>query len=409
MTSSNEKLKVLYINTLCGYGSTGKISEELAQSVVLQGGESLICYGRRNYSGEVPSYKISSEFESKINGAMQRIFDNEGLGLPFSAFRLIKKIKEFQPNIIHLNNLHGNYLNYKILFNFLKTTNIKVVWTLHDCWSFTGHCTHFDCFGCDKWKTQCEHCQNKNCYPKRYGFDNSIKQYKLKRKLFNSLDGSQMVIVSPSKWLDNLVGQSFLKNVKHLLIYNGIDISNFSVVDNHTFDGAIDRSKKIVLAVASAWSLKKGFYDILKISDKLSDEYVIVIAGVDDTLKKEIKNKNVVIVNRTETQAQLAELYSLANVFINPTYEDNFPTVNLEALACGCPVITYKTGGSVEVITDFNGQVIEKGNVNQMIEKIVEVCSKTYDKAKLIEDAKNKFDKKLMIKGYLEVYKAIIR
>ncbi len=402
-------MKVLFVNGVCGNGSTGKIVEQLADEVIKNGGESLICFGRKSYLGEIPSYKFCTKTENRINGVMQRLFDNEGLGLKTPTYMLIKIIKEFCPDVIHLHNLHGYYLNYKTLFKFLKNSSIKVVWTLHDCWTFTGHCTHFEFINCYKWKTECNHCPNKKQYPKSIFIDNSKNNFTTKKECFSSLQQNQMTIISPSKWLDNLVGQSFLKKYNHAVINNGIDLKNFYPVDFHSFDDIIDRTKKIVLAVANKWEERKGFNDVIEIGNRLPDNYQVVIVGVNDKQMLKLENSKFVGIKRTENQTQLAELYSLSSVFINTTYEDNFPTVNLEALACGCPVITYKTGGSVEVVKEENGKVVEQGNIEDMLNTIL-FCSENanYDRNKISELATVEFNRHTMSEHYLECYKQLL-
>lgn len=400
-------MRVLYVNSVCGKGSTGKIVEQLADAVIAGGGEALVCYGRNGYEGVIPSFRFCSDNANKINALMQRIFDNEGLGLRSPTKKLIKKIKEFNPDVIHLHNLHGYYLNYKLLFEFLAKSKIKVVWTLHDCWAFSGHCAYFDFSACNKWETGCYNCPNKKEYPKSLLSDNSKKQYKLKKQTFLSLKAKQTIIVSPSNWLDNLVSKSFLKEYKHIVLNNGIDTDIFKRTDNHSFDKVMDRSKKIVLAVAGNWCPRKGYNDVIKIAEGLDDEYKVVMVGVSDKQFEELKDTDITAIKRTSSQTELAELYSMAYCFINTTYEDNYPTVNLEALACGCPVITYDTGGSVEPITEENGIIVEQGNIEEMLAAI-QNSIKTDTKSGVEADDVTNYDNLFMVNNYIKLYNELL-
>lgn len=334
------------INSVCGVGSTGRICTDLADMLIEQGHECKIAYGR----DEVPekyrdiAVKIGSSFSIYCNALKARLFDNEGFNATKATKKFIKWVEKYDPDVIHLHNLHGYYLNVKVLFDYLRTCGKKIVWTLHDCWAFTGHCSHFTVEKCEKWKSFCFYCSQKNRYPKAFT-DRSKHNYEKKKELFTGIQN--LTIVTPSKWLAGLVKQSFLRDYPVEVINNGIDLSVFKPTPSDFRERYGLQDKKIILGVASVWDKRKGFDDFIKLAGVIDDSYRIVIVGVNKKQKKQLP-KNIIGIERTNSTKELAEIYTAADVFFNPTYEDNYPTVNLEAQACGTPVITYDTGGSVE-------------------------------------------------------------
>lgn len=351
-------MKVLMINSVCGVGSTGRICTDIADMLLSQGHECKIAYGR----GEVPekyrdiSVRIGSTFEVYCNVLKSRLFDNEGFNAVGATKKLVRWIKEYDPDVIHLHNIHGYYLNVKILFDYLKTSGKKIIWTLHDCWAFTGHCTHFQVPHCDKWRTECEKCIRVKDYPKAL-ISHAKRNYKRKKQTFCGVPN--LTIVTPSKWLSGLVEQSFLSEYQTVVINNGIDLSVFKPTESDFRERFGLTVKKIILGVASVWEKRKGFNDFLELAKLIDDSYRIVLVGVNDKQLK-ILPSSVIGIKRTNNVKELAEIYTAADVLFNPTYEDNYPTVNLEAQACGTPVITYPTGGSVESVPSEN--VVNKFN-----------------------------------------------
>jgi glycosyltransferase involved in cell wall biosynthesis len=275
------------------------------------------------------------------------------------------------------------------------------VWTLHDCWAFTGHCSYFDYVNCDKWGTGCFNCQQKHGYPKSILFDNSKRNYLKKKAAFIGV--KDMTIVTPSQWLADLVKQSFLKEYEVKVINNGIDTSVFKPKDSDFKERNNLQDKKIILGVASVWSARKGLKDFIKLASEIKENYSIVLVGLDDK-NKDLPN-NIVAIGKTNNVQELAEIYSAADVFVNTTYEDNFPTVNLEALACGTPVITYKTGGSVEAVTESCGLIVEQGNITTLKESIENICENNlFNSEACVERSKN-YNKTDRFKEYLQLYK----
>lgn len=359
---------ILQINTVVNSGSTGRIAEEIGQLVSSNGWTSYIAYGRNDRPSKSKLLKIGNDFDIKLHGLITRLFDKHGFGSKESTRKLIEQIKEIKPDIIHLHNIHGYYINIEILFNFLASTSIPIIWTLHDCWSFTGHCTHFELIGCNKWKTGCYSCPQKTEYPTSYLLDNSKKNYSSKYKLFTSV--KNLTIVPVSNWLSNLVKESFLKNYPQHLIYNGVNLGIFTPQKNKYIKKKLGiENRFMLLGVASGWSSRKGFDDFISLSNLINPDCVIVLVGLNEKQLNKLPS-NIIGISRTEDIQELAEIYSAADLFLNLTYEDNFPTTNLEALACGTPVLTYNTGGSIEAVSKETGFIVGQGDLKAVIDVI---------------------------------------
>ena len=341
---------LLQINTVCNSGSTGRIAEEIANLVIQKGWKSYIAYGRgRQPSSTSMIYHIGRDQDLFINVFAARLFDNDGFVRRKPTEQLVEYIKKIRPDIIHFHNLHGYYLNLDVLFKYLITSRTPIIWTLHDCWSFTGHCAYFDFVGCTRWMTGCYSCPEKHSYPKSLLLDRSLENYTHKKELISQLN--ILRIVTPSSWLADLVRDSFLKIFPVAVINNGVNLKQFYP---RSTGGLLERyrlgNRKVVLGVASIWNERKGLKYLVRLIDYLpADAYQIIIIGVTKAQKKRLPPE-ILGIERTESIDELAQFYSLADVYVNPTLEDNFPTTNLEALACGTPVVTFKTGGSVEAI-----------------------------------------------------------
>ena len=291
------------------------------------------------------------------------------------------------------------------MFNYLKEIKKPIVWTLHDCWSFTGHCTHFDYVGCERWKNECYSCPQKRQYPVSWFFDRSQESFREKKKLFTSIDN--MTLITPSEWLSNLVKQSFLKEYPVRVINNGIDLNVFKPCDSNFRNKHNLENKFIVLGVASGWSKRKGLTFFHQLSEHLSENYQIIVVGVTGKQKQEMP-RNIIGITRTNNVQELAEIYSAADVFINPTLEDNFPTTNLEALACGTPVITFNTGGSVESVDEKTGIVVKQGNIEQLVNAIKTILKngkETYHTKCILKAAKC-YDKQAKYLEYIKLYQS---
>ncbi|GBF12468.1 glycosyltransferase [Tepidibacillus sp. HK-1] len=397
-------MKVLQINSVCGIGSTGRIVTDIHNILIEQGHESYIAYGRDLSKNCDTSIKIGSKIDNYSHVALTRIFDKHGFGSKKATQKFIEKVKELDPDIIHLHNIHGYYINIEVLFDYLKKADRPVVWTLHDCWSFTGHCAYFDYVGCDKWKTGCYDCPEKNSYPASVIIDNSKDNYIKKKELFTGI--KNLTIVTPSKWLAGLVKQSYLREYPVEVINNGIDLDVFKPTQSDFRERFNLEDKFIILGVASTWDRRKGFGYFIELSKKIKNDEVIVLVGLSEKQRKYLP-KNIIGITRTSNVKELAEIYTAADVFLNPTLEDNFPTTNLEALACGTPVITFDTGGSVECVDSKTGIVVKKDNLNMLRNEILNIKNgkKTFYNDVAINRAKSVYDKNKQYGEYLNLYK----
>ncbi|KAF0236579.1 MAG: group 1 glycosyl [Prolixibacteraceae bacterium] len=390
-------------------GSTGRIAEEIGILAIQKGWNSYIAYGRFPRQSKSNLIRIGTDLEVYLHGIETRLFDRHCLGSKTATQNLVKQIKEIKPDIIHLHHLHGYYINIEILFDFLANVSIPVVWTFHDCWSITGHCAYFDFANCNKWKTECNNCPEKRVYPASFFIDRSRKNYYLKKALFTSV--KKMVVVPVSDWLKNIVLESFMKDIPVQTIHNGIDISVFKPQENNqeTREKLGINGRFMLLGVASPWNRRKGLGDFIQLSKLLNEDEVIVLVGLNDTQLKQLP-KNIIGLTKTENRKELINMYSTADLFINPTWEDNFPTTNLEALACGTPVVTYRTGGSIEAISSDTGFVTDKGDIPELIKVIRNVKEK--GKKSFSNTCRNRadelFNKDDRFKEYMDLYESLV-
>lgn len=394
-------MKVLQINSVCGVGSTGRIATDLYKVLEVQGNKCKIAYGRGTAPEGIDSIKIGSNLDNYYHVFKTRVFDKHGFGSVNATKKFIEEVKEYDPDIIHLHNIHGYYINIEILFNYLKEANKPVVWTLHDCWAFTGHCAYFDYVGCEKWKNGCSNCQQKGSYPNSKVADNSRWNYEKKKELFTSV--KNMSIITPSKWLANLVKESFLGKYNIEVINNGIDLDVFKPTESNFREKYNLQDKFIVLGVASVWEERKGLKYFIELSKMLDNKYKIVIVGVNEKQKEGLPD-NIISITRTNNVKELSEIYTAADVFVNPTLEDNFPTTNLESIACGTPVITFDTGGSPECIDNENGIVVKKGDIDGLYKAIYSISKNSLDKYKNIK-IYDLFNKQIVFNDYIKIYK----
>ena len=376
-------MKIVHINTF-PYKATGMIMMNVHKALLKNGQQSYVVWGRGRKPENNNEISIEDNIGIKYHGVYTRLTDKTGFASKRATKALLSELDRIKPDIVHLHNIHGYYVNIEMLFSFLKNKSIKVVWTLHDCWSFTGHCAYFDAVGCEKWKVGCNNCPQKNTYPSSILLDNSSWNWNKKKDLFT---GADITLVTPSEWLKKLVKQSFLKDYPTIVINNGIDLSVFKPTTDETYLDNL-RSKygldkrPIILGVASEWTKRKGLFDFVELSQTLL-EYQFVVVGLTEKQIKSIP-KTLKGIKRTNNVQELVGLYSLATIFFNPTYEDNYPTTNLEAIACGTPVFTYDTGGSPESIVNGFGKVISKQNfvseVNDYINsnKIINSVNESY-------------------------------
>ncbi len=395
-------MKILQINTIYPNGSTGKIAAEIKKLCDENGIECKIaCRYQSKNQRTKDTYAVSSYLDCHIHNRLAKINMKQGKYSKIKTLLFLRKIKKYNPDIIHLHNIHGSFINHKLLFNFIKNNHIKVVWTLHDCWCMTGGCTYFDMVGCEKWKIQCEKCPQKG---KAY-IDASAKMQKNKKNWFSGIE--EMMITTPSNWLAQLVKESFMQVYPVRVINNGIDLSIFKPIESDFRETYNVTDKKIVLGVAFGWGERKGLDVFIEMAKKLPSDYQIVLVGTNEMLDTQLP-ENIISIHRTNNQSELAKIYSAVDVFANPTREENFPTVNIESLACGTPIVTFKTGGSPEIIDDNCGIVVEKNDVDAMIEKVKFVCEeKPFLKENCVKRA-SLFNSEEKFKEYIELYKSLM-
>lgn len=386
-------MRVAIINSVYGSGSTGKIVAEIENRVKQNGDECLCFYGRKTGNEQGREY-FGSNLSVTFHALFSRIFGKQGLWSNKATKQLIKKLEEFKPDVINLHNIHGYYLNYKILFNYLNKTDIKVYWTLHDLWSITGHCAYFeDC----NYVNECKKCKNKGVYPKAF-IDNTSKNFQLKKETFSSL--KNLTLICPSQWIKNQMDNSFLRDKEKIVINNGINLNNYKVSFGDFKEKYGLQNKKILLGVSLQWSERKGLDTFNKLANDLPEDYKIVLIGING----EEVNKKILALPKTSSLNELVNAYSSSDIFVNPTVMENLPTVNIEALACGTPVITYNTGGSAEIIDENSGIAVQKGDYQGLLQAILNFDFGKYTSENCINRANN-FDKEKKYKEYYNLFK----
>lgn len=402
--------KLLQINPVVRTNtSTGKIMKEIGDLAMANGWESYIAYSKGRDGVPAATSKlvpVGDKLSVALHGLETRLFDRHGLGSRIATKKFIRDIKRIDPDVIHIHNIHGYFLNYKILFDYLSKCGKPVIWTVHDCWLYTGHCYYYSAAGCDKWKNGCGNCPQKKAFPTSLLVDRSAGNFKDKSKAFNSVDNIKIVPVSD--WIRSETSHSFLSSKPFQVIHNGIDTSIFTPMD----DSAIRQKyglgdKHIILALASIWVKEKGFEDMLHLAQMVKEDEVVVMVGKMTQEQMNLLPETVVRIARTDNQQELAALYSAATVFVNPTWQDNYPTVNLESIACGTPVVTYNTGGSPEsIVEDETGFVMEQGDISGLVAciRFIEQNGKERYSAKCREYALAHFRKEDRYREYLELY-----
>ena len=394
-------MKILQVNSVYGYGSTGRIVESIHKACISKGIDSYVIFSRlgaiNSTEQEVEEtdniIRVYNDKEFKEHVLKAVLLDKHGLYSNKNTYVIIDKIKEINPDIIHLHNIHGFYLNYEILFDFLKKFNKKIIWTLHDCWAFTGYCSHYEYNECNEWKTGCLNCKYSNVYPYRL-LSNSKDNYIRKSKVFNSVD--DITIITPSFWLKQQIRKSFLKGKVCKVITNGLSSEKFKFTKTNILEKYGIFNKKIILAVSSIWTKQKGFDEYLKLAKLINEDWKIVMVGLS---KKQIKKlpKNIIGIERTNSIEDLIEFYSAATVFVNLTLEETFSLVNIEAQSCSLPVITYNTGGSPETVLNKEN-IVDKYDLNKVIELL---NNRSFNKKRY--NIKN-----TMIQNYIELYYEVI-
>ena len=397
-------MKLLQINVDANNGSNGSIAQELGREALRRGWESYIAYGRRSVPSESTLIRIGNDLDVKIHGIQSRLFDNHGLASKSATRQFLKSVDEIRPNLIHLHNIHGYYLNYKLLFEYFKEKNIPIVWTFHDCWPFTGHCGYFESVQCEKWKTGCHSCELRKFYPKSLFLDRSSRNFRLKKSLFTSINSLHITTVS--KWLMSKVRDSFFRDYPISTVYNFVNEKIFSpnVERINRCDYGLD-DRKILIGAAANWVPSKGIPDFNALAGSLSDKYQIVMVGVTEEVKNQISS-NVHCLSRVESPQKLAALYAEADILLNLSRQETFGMTTLEAMACGTPGISYNNTACPEVLSNDTGVIVPTGNIKAVEEAIelIEKKGKKSFKDNCVARANTIFSKNNIISQYFDVY-----
>lgn len=359
-------MKIVQINSVCDVGSTGKIMADLARKSNSNGDETICAYGRRaGDANDLKTIRIGTNIDIFWHIIVSRLFDMQGLGSRRATKKFLKEIDKFNPEMFHLHNLHGYYINYPLLFDYIKKKGIKVKWTLHDSWPFTGHCAEPVCYDCNKWKNEnCSGCDKKMEYPKSF-IDRGLRNFRMKKNSFTGVE--DLEIITPSNWLASIVKESFLGEYKIVVIHNEIDKEIFKPTESDFRSKYGLENKVVYLCVSFVW-LPEKLNQLIDLTLDFESDEMLVLVGINSKEKNKIKNDKIICIERTDSKEELAKIYTAADVFINPTVKaDNYPTVNLEAQACGTPVVTYESGGTAETINEGMGIAVPYGNTKEML------------------------------------------
>lgn len=399
-------MRVLQINSVCGIRSTGRICTDMAEVLQRQGHECKIAYGRETVPEKYQSFavRIGTDFGVKLDGIKTRLLDNAGFNSAQATKRFLSWVKEYDPDIIHLHNLHGYYIHVGLLFDFLKEFGKPVIWTLHDCWSFTGHCPHFAAQGCEKWREMCGSCPLQDEYPASLLLDNSARNYRRKRERFCGLENLQIVTVSD--WLGKRVAESFLGGYPVTTIQNGIDLSVFRPTESNIAEKYGLQGKRIVLGVASAWSKHKGLEDFFRLAQMLDDDYQVVLVGLTMQQMEQLPG-NVVGIRRTDSIQELAQLYTAAYVHVSMSREETMGLTIIEANACGTPVVVFDSTALPEIVTPDTGVVLKECTPEAVAKAILETDFSKEKYAQSCIAHAGQFEKNQMYSKYIELYRSI--
>lgn len=401
-------ITLLQINVAAIKASNGAIARDIGTMALSRGWKSYIAYGRFALPSDSELIRVGNNLDIKIHGLLTRLFDIHGLGSNIVTHRFIREIKKIKPDIVHLHNIHGYYLNYKILFDYLNKNNIPVVWTFHDCWPFTGHCGYFELYNCDKWKTQCFDCPAVRAYPKSLFFDRSRQNYLLKKRLFTA--HNTLYITTVSKWLKGLVEKSFFSSSPVTVVYDGIDTDAFCYRESDLRKQYGLENKFILIAAAANWTSAKGWNDYIKLSTILPDDCRIFLIGVKDEQKVQLPSQ-IVSVGRINGKEKLAEYFSMADVLLNLSYQETFGMTTAEAMSCGTPGISYNKTACPELISPETGIVVEAGDMNQVLSAINEIKKngKSFYSDACRKRVLDNFDIKKVNMAYFDIYEQILK
>lgn len=400
--------RLLQINAVVGYGSTGRLVDSIGSAAIDAGWSSHVGYGRHKRQADSQTHKIGDVVSILSHVAMTRVLDRHGLGSKRATKDFLKTVTALAPDIIHLHNIHGYFLHFPTLFEYLHGSGRRVVWTMHDCWPFTGHCTHYDFVGCSKWLTQCRQCPQTACYPASYIIDNSRRNFELKRRVFTSLKSMEIVCVSD--WMRSQVERSFLGRYPSRTIRNGVDTFAFRPIESDCWRRKLDLlGRFLILGVASKWTDRKGLNDFIRLADKLGENDRIVLVGVSPKQASGLPSC-IIPIERTDSLYDLSALYSTADVYLNLSAEESFGMTTIEAMACGTPIVTYDSTASPELISTGTGYVVKRGDLSALIDAITRI--KTAARGELADacrrTATSSFDIRVCCDTYIALFESML-
>ena len=365
-------MKYLFINSVAGFGSTGRIAAEKCRELMGEGHDCVLAFGREKANcDDIPTVQIGSSLDYKMHAARCRVLDDHGFGSRAATSRFLNWVKQYDPDVIWLHNIHGYYIHIGLLFDYLRTCGKEIIWTLHDCWSFTGHCAYFDFVGCDKWKTGCHHCPQKGAYPASKVLDGSRKNYAKKKALFTGIPNLRLTV--PSYWLENRVKQSFLREYPVEVVYNTINREVFKPTPGDFRKKHGLTEKIVLLGVASVWDARKGLSDFVELAGMLDDRYKIVLIGLTQEQIASLP-ASILGLPRTNNLEELVNAYTEADVFLNPSVEETFGMTAMEARCCGTEAVVYLDTACEEIVNQFGGIAVPRGaeHLHQAVKKLTE-------------------------------------
>lgn len=395
-------MKIVAINTVAEvYNAPGRIMTDICRAINDNGGDALAVYGRGEPPLGINSYHMGGKFDFYSHTLKSRITDSEGLHSVVATRKMLDEVERFEPDIVHLHNLHGHYLNYRLLFDWLKTTGVPVVWTLHDCWAFTGHCAYYSSVKCNGWLTGCKQCKHIREYPRSY-IDRARYNFAKKTDVFTSLD--RLTIVPVSQWLANEVASSFLNKYSVKVIPNGIATDIFRRVP------AEFRSRTFrILGVASNWENRKNLQFFIDLAYN-SPTAIVYLAGRLSRKQRKKLPKNILLVGEVKDCQEMAHVYSSVDMFINASDSETFGMTTIEAMSCGLPVIVNNTTALPEVIAGdsaFVTDIRDKKKVLTLIEKIKNEIIPLKTETSL-EHVRANYDVSVMVSAYIQLFKNIL-
>jgi glycosyltransferase involved in cell wall biosynthesis len=401
-----EIMKILQINLVNGSKSTGRTTIELTDYLNSNGHQAYVAcsFGL----GKDYEYQIGTSIGKRLHSLFSRIFGNQGYYSKFSTSKLIKYIDELKPDVVHLRNLHGNYINLNILFDYISRKNLPTVITLHDTWFYTGKCCFYTEANCFKWQKECGNCPQLRRDNPSWFVDKTKSNLLDKKNWLKNIP--RLAVIGVSDWITDESRKSILKSANIIYrIYNWIDLDEFQPVESFGLRSSLGLEEQfIIIGVASKWGERKGLSSFIELSQMISDKMKIILIGkIED---KFTLPSNIISIPETHSKKELAQYYSLADVFITFSKEESFGKVTAEALACGTPAIVYDSTANSEIVSEECGYVVDSGNIKKVVEKIKEIelrGKKVYSDNCRKFVTKN-FNKEDRIKDYLEIYNKII-